>query len=369
MLEEGEHKIMGNTENREIENDELTHQALRLFIEKTRRENAETRSWIKQPNNLISVVAIVLSLYIAFHQIRKEHADSINQDLASFSKVASDLTQLDYQSATTANATEDYWTIVNNRRAVLLAEADLLLKELDAERASSKVPPAQLAALGPEYAKIGDSSTAMKYFQLLAQTSSSPTEKLDALRSIAVLYADEGTDKFEDARKAFAQAANIYPDPKDIYTIGLELQVNEQWANFDSATQNYEAGFQHLEVARSLANRYPCVPMRDVAVARLNAEGQTSLEHLRKSDPAKANSDQLVWSKTTSEDKCPKTSPATSVTNAVAQINSKNMTTVCRFTSGPRAGTVFDFKQFGLPGIPVGCPCTDGQGSNGVATR
>ena len=44
-----------------------------------------------------------------------------------------------------------------------------------------------------------------------------------------------------------------------------------------------------------------------------------------------------------------------------------NLTTVCRFNSGPRAGTSFDFQPYGVQPIPVGAPCTDGQGSNGVA--
>ena len=43
------------------------------------------------------------------------------------------------------------------------------------------------------------------------------------------------------------------------------------------------------------------------------------------------------------------------------------ITTVCRFNSGPRAGTSFDFQPYGVQPIPVGAPCTDGQGSNGVA--
>jgi hypothetical protein len=43
------------------------------------------------------------------------------------------------------------------------------------------------------------------------------------------------------------------------------------------------------------------------------------------------------------------------------------LTTVCQFQSGPRAGTTFDFATLGIQGIPVGLPCTDGQGSSGIA--
>lgn len=353
---------MEHPENKEIGNNELTHQALSLFVEKMRRENAETRSWIRQPNNFISAVAIVLSLMGIAYQIYRDWTDGVNQDLASLSKTASDLTQLDYQTATATNLSDDYRVFVNNRRTVLVAEASRLIKAL-----GNKVPPAQLAAIAPEYAQIGDSSTALKYLQLLTQPSSSPAERLSGWRSIAVLYADEGPDKFEDARNAFAEAANVYTDPKDFGPIGLELTVREQWATFESAAQNYVAEFQNINEARLLLNRYPCMPGREAVVARVDAEGQRALDHLLKSDPAKASSNQLAWNEVTSADKCPKTATPPPAPNAIGQFNSGGTTTVCRFTSGPRAGTVFDFKQFGVQGIPVGSPCTDGQGSNGTA--
>ena len=46
-----------------------------------------------------------------------------------------------------------------------------------------------------------------------------------------------------------------------------------------------------------------------------------------------------------------------------------NVTTICQFSTGPRSGTRFDFAQFGVQPVPVGAPCTDGQGSNGIAVR
>ena len=44
-----------------------------------------------------------------------------------------------------------------------------------------------------------------------------------------------------------------------------------------------------------------------------------------------------------------------------------NLTTVCHFTVGPRAGSTFDFASFGARPIPVGSACTDGNLSSGVA--
>jgi hypothetical protein len=43
------------------------------------------------------------------------------------------------------------------------------------------------------------------------------------------------------------------------------------------------------------------------------------------------------------------------------------LTTVCQFNTGPRAGTSLDFHAYGVQPIPIGSPCTDGRGSSGVA--
>jgi hypothetical protein len=40
------------------------------------------------------------------------------------------------------------------------------------------------------------------------------------------------------------------------------------------------------------------------------------------------------------------------------------MSTICRFTAGPRAGSTQDYAP--MAPIPVGSPCHDGQGSTGV---
>jgi hypothetical protein len=50
-----------------------------------------------------------------------------------------------------------------------------------------------------------------------------------------------------------------------------------------------------------------------------------------------------------------------------AELSDSNLTTLCQFTSGPRAGTMVDYKSNGVQPIPVGSPCTDGLGSSGVA--
>jgi hypothetical protein len=61
--------------------------------------------------------------------------------------------------------------------------------------------------------------------------------------------------------------------------------------------------------------------------------------------------------------------PAASREPGVTPAASQNadLSTVCQFSSGPRAGTTFDFQPYGVKPLPVGHACTDFQGSNGVA--
>src|SRR5437016_8482074 len=44
----------------------------------------------------------------------------------------------------------------------------------------------------------------------------------------------------------------------------------------------------------------------------------------------------------------------------------RGFSTVCYFSSGPRAGTNFDYARMGLRPLPVGSFCQDGAGSTGV---
>ena len=65
--------------------------------------------------------------------------------------------------------------------------------------------------------------------------------------------------------------------------------------------------------------------------------------------------------------KRPAVKPPVEVDDEEETETEEELTTVCSFKSGPRAGTRFDFAPFGVQPIPVGESCTDGRGSFGVA--
>lgn len=55
---------------------------------------------------------------------------------------------------------------------------------------------------------------------------------------------------------------------------------------------------------------------------------------------------------------------STGYVGGVASRSSPGMSTVCRFTAGPRAGTSIDYAAT-WPPLAVGTPCLDGMGSTG----
>lgn len=344
----------------------LTHTALRLFIEKTQHDLNEGRSWIRQPNNLISLVAIVLSLLSIGYQLIKDYYDGVDKNLASLSQIVSDLTKMDGDAATVNNAqlSQNLAIALTNRRMALLTEADRLIKNL-----GSRAPADQLAILGPEYVSINDYQTALTYFRKLLEPPSTPTERLSAWRSIALVYADEGPPEWAMARAAFARAAAILPDPHDVGSINLELTVHENWAQFESSADNYQSAFLQFLDARLLANRFPCIPEREPALRRLDQEASTAIVVLRASAPDVASIDDEKMKQAVASDSCPETPASAPTAQAVPSEQQPATTTVCRFTSGPRSGSKFDFAPYGVRAVQVGSPCTDGQGSYGVAVR
>jgi tetratricopeptide (TPR) repeat protein len=360
--------MMDQSHTDTAERDQLVKSALHLFIQKARREDAEARSWIRQPNNFISAVAIVLSLLSVAYQLRKDYTDGIDKDLAALSSIVSDINKLESDALTTSitnqEAMSNFGTVIANRRVALLAEADRLINGL-----GNKAPNAQLAILGPEYVQIGDYDTALKDFVYLTQPTVPEMEQISAWRSIAILYFDEGPDKYGKAREAFTKAAQVQPDPKGIGSINVVLEVREQWSSVEMAAGQIPAAFAQVNMARALVTRLPCLPEQATIAIRVESEAAKVLAALKDRDPVSALAAETQWQRTVAADTCAARSEAQSSPKSTEAATSSEPTTICEFARGPRAGTRIDFKSYGVQPIPVGSPCTDGMGSNGIAVR
>jgi hypothetical protein len=265
---------------------QLIDDALRLYIGKSQRENTEDKSWIRQPNNFISAVAIVISLLSVAYGFIKDYYDGIDKNLQSLSAAVSDLTKIDTDTLAAATTNTDpaalsnIELVLNNRRIALLAEADRLIAQL-----GKRAPRTQLAVLGPAYVQVNDYATATKYFLLLTDPSEAPTLRLEAWRSLAATYIIEGRDYYDKARDAFRNAAGVFPKPTDVGSLMLAMNVYEQWAQFELVTSNFQSALQQFENARQLGAQLPCPTLRPSNLTRINGELQQTIMQFQSRDP------------------------------------------------------------------------------------
>jgi hypothetical protein len=261
-------KSRSTEEDSHVSRSRLMGEALDLYIQKINRENKESRSWIRQPNNLISVVAIVLSLASLGWTLWKDHYDGIDKNLQSLSTAVADLTKLD-SDVLTATMTDPQRVaalglVINNRRVALLAEADRLIGDL-----GDRAPVAQLAVLGPAYAQVNEYTKAIKYFSITAERASSLTLRSEAWRSMALAYEYMGSDYDRNVRDAFARAAQVSPDPKEIGSIAVVTKIYDQWAQFEAGRGNYADALSRFADARRFAMKLPCPTPRSDFIANL----------------------------------------------------------------------------------------------------
>jgi tetratricopeptide (TPR) repeat protein len=249
----------------------LIDRALELYIEKTRKENADKSAWIMHPNNFIGVVAICLSLLSVGYGFKKDYFDGIDKDLQSLTSVVSDLTKLDSDMLSSPRPADPQQadslaTFQNNRRFAMLAEADRLI-----ERLGNRVPPIQLAVLGPEYFQVNDYQKAEKYFMQLTEPPASLAMRSEAWRSLAIAYVNQGPAFSDKARAAFSKAASLISDPQDTGSLGIVVTTYEQWAQFELNGGKYSLALQHLQDARKFAVRLPCPKLRPDAISSIDA--------------------------------------------------------------------------------------------------
>jgi hypothetical protein len=342
--------------------------ALRLYIETTRRQNAEGKSWIRQPNNFISAVAIILSLLSIGYQVLKDRNDGIDKNLAALSAIVSELTKMDSDMLTTSikdpQLLDNLSIYVTNRRVALLAEADRLIESL-----GKRAPHAQLAVLGPEYLQIYDYKTGVKYLRMMTVPPSAEPEQLGAWRSLGIAYFSQGAASLGDARDAFQHAVEIYPEPHDVGSIVMELAVHEQWAQLELTSSHYSQATEQFGDALKLSYELPCSPARSRQISRIAGEADVSLVALRSQDSQGAEKVRQSWTALEAADKCPRTSVQQTTQQQGQRASGAEMTTVCKFNQGARSSQTEDFAPYGVQPIAVGAACTDGLGSYGVGVR
>jgi hypothetical protein len=80
---------------------EKLKEALQLYVDIASKDLVDSKSWIRQPNNLISVVAICISILGVIYGFYKDIVETNDKNLQELSNIVSDLTKLDADQITT----------------------------------------------------------------------------------------------------------------------------------------------------------------------------------------------------------------------------------------------------------------------------
>jgi hypothetical protein len=97
-----------------------------------------------------------------------------------------------------------------------------------------------------------------------------------------------GSDYDQNVSDAFARAAQIFPNPKDIGSIILLATIYDQWAQFEAARANYADALSRFADARRFATKLPCPTPRSDFIAKLGHEVTQALASYHADDPNQA---------------------------------------------------------------------------------
>ena len=240
---------------------ELVDAALRAYLKDGKSKSV---SWIKHPNNLISVVAITISILGVMYGFYKDHRDSINRDQQSLSSIVSDLNKLDEEQANAAGGgSGELGRIIANRRLSLLADADRLTGNLGAH-----APRAQLAVLGAAYVQDGEVEKAIKYFKLVTEEPATPYMRISAWRSLAYVYESLGPKNDAQVRDAFKNAVGVAPDATDPTTVNQVVQIYLNASDFEYKNGRLPEAFEQIALAKAMAAHITCA-MGGATLARM----------------------------------------------------------------------------------------------------
>jgi tetratricopeptide (TPR) repeat protein len=264
----------------------LVNAALEAYL---KSEPGKPDTWIRHPNNLISVVAIVLSILGVVYGFYKDWKDSIDRNLQALTTITTDLAKLDteYFLAAGQSARENRQEqdrLLEIGRWALLAQADRLTAEL-----GERVPSGQSAVLGVAFQQMGQLDKAVEYLEKITTPPNSTVVRMIGWRSIGLINTKGGPDFHQAAREAFYKAIHVVPELKDYGPVHASLEVYEQWSGFELGLKNYREAIRILVQGKEQVRRSACQANEPEILAWFDNLIQSELETVKAGDPATAD--------------------------------------------------------------------------------
>jgi tetratricopeptide (TPR) repeat protein len=239
----------------------LVNAALAAYL---KSEPGKPDAWIRHPNNLISVVAIVLSILGVVYGFYKDRKDSIDRNLQALTTITIELAKLNTEYYSTARRSPrenedererlgEVWRSLASRRLALLAQADRLIAEL-----GDRVPSGQLSVLGVAFDQAYELDKALQYFEKTTTPSNSTVLRMLGWRSIGVVNIKRGPNFYPAAREAFSKAIHVVPELNDYGPVQASFEVFEDWSGFEIQQKNYREAIRILLQGKEQVRRYAC---------------------------------------------------------------------------------------------------------------
>ena len=344
----------------------LINQALSFFVKKTRRDLEGERSWIRQPNNLISLVAIVISILGVVYGFYKDWNDGNQRDLQSLLTVVSDITktEIDFMIAVrpllqmqppvpgvgavsnppTPSTPQPALPPLNNTavpdpvvpNAIPPVSAPIvnassmpdapqstsaqiadygrafgnrrvaLLAEADRliNNLGIRAPTSQLLVLATAYAQNADYDKAEGYFRMIVEGTSRAVMQIAGWKSLGILYFNRGPAYYGKARDAFESGERISPNSQDLGYINSLLSLYQARAEFELSSPTPQFFLDTTIKARTLIASVPCAASHAILGAQSDDLFQRGLAAIQTPLDATAQASVLRYRGLKSADTC-----------------------------------------------------------------
>ena len=262
-----------------------------------------SRPWLRTPSNIISIIAVVVSISIFSITYLSGKKETQFQKLQQISQIIDQISALTRKEAELYRTSQTHFervgksTAIANSRMALINQVDRLLSDVD----KNSVSRSDLALLSSAYASVGRYKLAKKYLLNLAKEEGEPLAwRVMAWRSIVGLYGYLGFEHVEDAKKAAKQGLKLIGSEHNDIILKVESILIPYTLAFNLIMlRRYDEAFDQLLEAERNAWTMPCLPNRQGFLTMVNAEISKILLHYPDGREdllrARANYNQQCW--------------------------------------------------------------------------
>lgn len=239
--------------------------------------------WFRTPSNIISIVAVVVSVSIfsitywsGKQETQFQKLQQIGQLIDQITALTNQETDLHRSNLMHSERVRAYMAI-GNRRTALLNQLDRLLADVDVDSVSKL----DLAVLSEAYYNVGRYNEAEAHLENFAKDEGNLlVQRVAMWRSLIGLYGYLGPEHVEDAKRAAEQGLALAESEKSNMALQIESIFIPYSLAFNlSMARRYDEAFNQLLEAERNAWAMPCLTNRQGFLTMVDTEILKILNH------------------------------------------------------------------------------------------